>query len=92
VKNLERYDPLMLRVLSETDRRHPAATELAVDGVRRSQQLPDAPNRQSQARTPRSKAVGRAGLFKLRRPEWGVKDERPLREARPNAFPAGAVG
>ena len=92
MKNLERHDPLMLRVLREADRRHPAATELAIDGVRRSQQLPDAPERQRQARTPRSEAVGREGLFKLRRPERAVKRGRPPGHATPNAFPVGDVG
>jgi hypothetical protein len=36
--------------------------------------------------------VGREGLFKLRLAERGVKHGRPLCEASPNAFPAGAVG
>jgi hypothetical protein len=42
----------VLRVLGEPDRSHPAATELAVDRVSRSEELPDALDRQRQAMTP----------------------------------------
>ena len=37
VEHLDRDDALVLGILRETDRRHPTATELAVDRVRRSE-------------------------------------------------------
>ena len=52
MQNLERDDALVLGVLREIDRGHSAATKLTVNGVGRSEKLPDALDRQRQARSP----------------------------------------
>ena len=57
VKNFERYDALVFGVLREADGSHPTPTELAVNGVGGSEQLPDALDGENQAGLPRSEAV-----------------------------------
>jgi len=49
MKNLESYDALVLGVLGEADGGHPTATELAVNGVGGSEQLPEALDGEDQA-------------------------------------------
>jgi hypothetical protein len=49
VENLECDHALVLGVLREADRCHPTATELAVDCIGRSEELPDALDLQRQA-------------------------------------------
>ena len=67
MKNLEGDDSLVLRILREPDSGHPAATKLTVNGVGRSEKLPDALDRQRQARSPPIVSVGR-GFPKLATP------------------------
>jgi hypothetical protein len=59
VKNLQRDDALVFGILRQADSSHAAPTELAVDGVRGSEQLPDALDGQNQATIPRRDAVVR---------------------------------
>ena len=53
MEHLERDDALVLGVLCEAARGHPTATELAINGIGGSEELPDSLNGQRQAETPR---------------------------------------
>src|SRR5438876_10924549 len=57
VKNFQRNDALVFGVLREADGSHPTPTELAVNGVGGSEQLPDALDGEDQAKIPRSGSV-----------------------------------
>ena len=59
VKNFESYDALVFGVLREADGSHPTPTELAVNGIAGSEQLPEALDGEDQAKLPRRGAVER---------------------------------
>src|SRR5438445_6230301 len=57
VKDLQRNDALVFGILREADGSHPTPTELAVNGVTGSEQLPEALDGENQAKIPRSGSV-----------------------------------
>jgi hypothetical protein len=73
MEDFKSYDAFVFGVLGEADGGHPTPTELAVNGIAGSEQLPEALDGEDQVELPRSGAMVRAGLFKLRRVGGAVK-------------------